>query len=562
MNFDRRAKTRPACENPPLPDRLGISQSTLSSAAVTAYVNSILVPDSEWTLSAPSGDDVRSVTFNTAPVAKSIVQVYAQANPQCVVSAGVLTFVPSAGLVPPAGSTITVTSWNDTREQGLLTQIFTGPVVTGVTVSQGFDETNYDPLFITAVQYAANPGPFLSNSLEIGQAYEIYIPGNTDWTLCGAANNNPGTTFVATGTTAGTGQAYAVDFVRSNATDAVNGDSGSFDRTVGDTQLTNAIDLGIVITNPDRLWVYFNGKRLFNGAGYTLQNNFLILTSGIMNPTDQLIVTQVTNSVVPEAMEFRIFQDMRGVQATYRMTPSTTTTVTQAVAQTDDIIHVANADALVAPDLVANFWGVVTIDAERIMYRYRDTTANTISGLLRGTAGTANAPHAVGAIAYDIGRDNLLDIQYQNYVVSDTTLADGTQTVFVAESISLVVPGAVTWSISNTYIMGTAVVNSGIYYRAIIDVPANIAINNITYWEPASAELQVYVGGFRVQTGYTLTSSDPATVTFTTAPADGVDVTILVQRGVTWYAPGASTASNGNPLQITDTVPARFLRGL
>jgi hypothetical protein len=77
-----------------------------------------------------------------------------------------------------------------------------------------------------------------------------------------------------------------------------------------------------------------------------------------------------------------------------------------------------------------------------------------------------------------------------------------------------------------------------------------------------SAALQVYVGGFRVQTGYTLTSSNPATVTFTTAPADGVDVTLLVQRGATWYAPGASTASNGNPLQITDTVPARFLRGL
>jgi hypothetical protein len=223
---------------------------------------------------------------------------------------------------------------------------------------------------------------------------------------------------------------------------------------------------------------------------------------------------------------------------------------------------VANVAALVAPYLVANFWGVVTIDAERIMYRYRDTTANTISGLLRGTAGTANAPHAVGAIAYDIGRDNLLDVQYQNYVVGDTTLADGIQTVFVAESISLVVPGAVAWSVSNTYIMGTAAVDSGIYYRAIIDVPANIAINNTVYWEPASAALQVYVGGFRIQTGYTLTSSNPATVTFTTAPAEGVDVTLLVQRGVTWYAPSASTASNGNPLQITDTVPARFLRGL
>jgi len=505
-----------------LPDRLGISQSILTTSAVTVYVNSVLVPSADWTLSAPSGDTVRHVTFNTAPAAKSIVQVYAQANPQYVVSDGVLTFVTSAGLVPPVGSIITVTSWNDTREQSLLTQIFTGPVVTGISVSEGFDDTNFDPLFITAVQLADNPGPFLSSNLTIGQAYQIYIPGNTNWVACGAANNNPGTTFVAAGVVAGTGQAYAVDYVRSNTTDALNGDSGSFDRTVGNTELTNAIDLGKIITNPDRLWVYFNGRRLFNGAGYTLQNNFLILTSGTMNTTDQLVVTQFTNSVVPEAMEFRIFQDMRGVQATYRMTPATTTTVTQAVTQYDDVIHVANAAALVAPDLVANFWGIVTIDAERIMYRYRDTTNNTISGLLRGTAGTANAPHAVGAIAYDMGRDNLLDAQYQNYVVSDTILANGSQTVFVANSID------------------------------VSDLDS----------DQQTAAIQVYVGGFRVQTGYTLTSANPATVTFTTAPPKGVDVTILVQRGVTWYAPGASTASNGNPLQITDTVAARFLRGL
>jgi hypothetical protein len=36
---------------------------------------------------------------------------------------------------------------------------------------------------------------------------------------------------------------------------------------------------------------------------------------------------------------------------------------------------------------------------------------------------------------------------------------------------------------------------------------------------------------------------------------------ILVRRGVTWYAPGAGTASNGVALQDTDTQAARFLRG-
>jgi hypothetical protein len=50
-------------------------------------------------------------------------------------------------------------------------------------------------------------------------------------------------------------------------------------------------------------------------------------------------------------------------------------------------------------------------------------------------------------------------------------------------------------------------------------------------------------------------------VTFLTAPPEGVEVTILVRRGVTWYAPGIGEPSNGQALQITDTQAARFLRG-
>ena len=57
-------------------------------------------------------------------------------------------------------------------------------------------------------------------------------------------------------------------------------------------------------------------------------------------------------------MAFRIFQDMRGVQATYRMTPSTTTTTAEVVAITDDTIYVDNAGALLEPNLDANIWVV------------------------------------------------------------------------------------------------------------------------------------------------------------------------------------------------------------
>ena len=47
-----------------------------------------------------------------------------------------------------------------------------------------------------------------------------------------------------------------------------------------------------------------------------------------------------------------------------------------------------------------------------------------------------------------------------------------------------------------------------------------------------------------------------------TPPPDGVEVTILQRRGVTWYAPGVDTPSDGVALQETNTQAARFLRGL
>jgi hypothetical protein len=251
---------------------------------------------------------------------------------------------------------------------------------------------------------------------------------------------------------------------------------------VGPGANNNVFDIGVVVTNPERLLVTVNGAWLFNGLGFLLSGTKLTITGPTLQSTDVVAVTSFTNVVVPNPTSFRIFQDMRGVQATYRITPSTTTVLSQPVAATDDVIHVDNASALGQPNLASNFniqfaynpgdlviyaqgyyecitattgteptnttywtpvqgaaniWGIITIGAERIMYRHRDTENNTVSGLLRGTAGTAIADHATGTNVFDMGRSNLLPAKYQNYVVSNTILANGSQTVFVASNIIL-----------------------------------------------------------------------------------------------------------------------------
>jgi hypothetical protein len=375
--------------------------------------------------------------------------VCVDAGTQCYVNGNQLTFNLGSGLIPVLGDCIAVTTWNDTRQQNILTQVFVGPVQTTTPVVEGFDETNFDS---------------------------------------GTTSFGP----------------------------------GSFDYASSAIITINDIMLERIVTDPNRLWVTLNGNRLFYGDGFTLNGYELVLPQAL-SATDVVMITEFTNSIVPNAMAFRIFQDMRGVQAVYRITPATTTLVAQTVSQGDDIIYVDNAAALSEPRPEDNIWGVVMIEGERIMYRVRDVNTNTISSLLRGTAGTAAASHPVGVEVTDMGRGNLLPAQYQNTVVYNTFLADGSETLFVASNLEL-------------------------------------AYDDSTTVQEA---VEVYVGGILTRTGYTITGDTPVTVQFVTAPPAGVEVTILVRQGLSsWYEPGATTPSNGQPLQITETAPARFLRGL
>ena len=323
---------------------------------------------------------------------------------------------------------------------------------------------------------------------------------------------------------------------------STNDTSGSFDYSLGTSVNNNDFYLERSLNNASRLWVTLDGYRLFEGVDYSVQGDYLILASGTIGPAQVMVIEEFTNSIVPEAMAFRIFQDMRGVQATYRITEPTTTTLAQDLSSTADIAYVTDAGHLSEPDLSLGIFGVVTINGERIMYRERNTILNTISGFLRGTAGTGAADHNTGAYVYELGRGNLLPSQYQDYIVSDTSTGDDSTTIFYAPSIAF----------------------------------ADFADSTVE-----TDAIEVYVGGERQYAysdttatskyRYFVTDYDPLAVEFVvddvvspplTAPAAGVEVTILVRQGVTWYAQGNGTASDGIALQDQETQAARFLRGL
>ena len=433
-----------------LPQRGGYQQSIINPTNdITVYVNGVLqTQDTVYSVTNWTGSNTpgRQVVFVTAPVAGTVILISVSSVAEYYVAGTQLQLIPT----PSIGSTIAVTTWNDTSQQNALTLVFEGPD-----------------------------------------------------TLLSPVSNN--------------------------------------------------FDLGRVTTNSGRLWVTLNGYRLFDGEDFSVSGQYLLLSTGTIISTDVLAVTEFTESVVPEAMAFRIFQDMRGVQATYRITDATSTFLTQALSPTADVIYVDNAGKLTQPDLPNGIFGVLTINGERIMYRVCDVGTNTVSGLMRGTAGTGAATHLVEAPVYDMGRGNLLYESYQDYVVKDTIPAYDPAN----PSPERPVPGQTEF------------------------VAPNIVIQDFLDSSSEALSLEVYVGGIR-QYKYSDTTAtsqyrwvqnqfDPVSVEFIvnstlvpplSAPLDSAEVSILVRQGKTWYQSTATEPSDGQALQETQTQAARFLRGL
>jgi hypothetical protein len=457
-----------------LPQRGGFSQSIINAPTdVSVWVDNVLQAQTvgpnigDYAVTNWDGSNVpgRQVVFYSPPAAGARILISVSTAADYVITGNQL----SVTVAPNPGDVFEFITWNDISQLNALTLVFQGPVVTGVTVEEGYDDTVFD---------------------------------------------------LAT----------------------VSGTPGSFDYSVGISRATNDLWLQRADIDAGRLWVTLNGFRLMEGIDYVVQGEYLILAQGTIGSADIVAVTEFTNSVVPESLDLRIFQDMRGVQATYRITASTTTTLSQPLSATANTMYVENAAALSTPNLPKGIFGVLTVNGERIMYRERNVVQNYIAGLIRGTAGTGAAAHDAGALVYDAGRGNLLNQEYQDYVVSDSDMGDGTTTIFYAPSIDIADLG----DSSTVYAESIEVYVGGVRQYAYSDTTATSQYRwFVAEFGPLAIEFVVD------------SSVDPELV----PPAAGSQVTILQRRGVSWYEPGNGTASDGVALQETNTAAARFFRG-
>ena len=97
---------------------------------------------------------------------------------------------------------------------GLIAQCYTANVANTALTPNTMNILSTDAASATAYVSSVNdynsevfPTQVAAGSLSVGTLYTIYSSGTTDWTVCGAASNMTGVTFLATATGTGTGTA-------------------------------------------------------------------------------------------------------------------------------------------------------------------------------------------------------------------------------------------------------------------------------------------------------------------------------------------------------------------
>ena len=204
-------------------------------------------------------------------------------------------------------------------------------------------------------------------------------------------------------------------FTTRQSYDSVGYDSGDFDKQVGVSIDQSVYFLGRTITKPERMLVHVNGVSKFYGTDWKMlegDNRYIEFFTVEVGPSDLVTVNMTTENIVPSEMIFNIFKDMKGTRAIYRCGEASTTKLRVQLEKDDTDIYVDDATKLSIPDLPNGVFGVIMIEGERITYKYRDTADNSLSGLRRGTAGTAVSTHTIDTDVVNLSANEYLQWEY------------------------------------------------------------------------------------------------------------------------------------------------------
>ena len=286
--------------------------------------------------------------------------------------------------------------------------------------------------------------------------------------------------------------------------------------------------------NASYMYVWLNGEQLTQNYDYTLSGNTITVVGKSITTSDRLDVMYFALDKAVRATGYRVFKDMMNRTFYKRISKTHTTELTQTLATDATDIKVADATKLANPQPVIGLDGstvstiipgVVFIGKERIEYFTK--TNNSLGQLKRGTLGTGIKEHGSGTEVVDASGTQT--IPYVDTVHTDTFTGDGSTATFTATKTL------------------TATLNQS---SPAIGIPAD--------------QIDIFIGGQRLlmvsEDGSTINYSISGNnVTFTSAPAYGIQIKILHKKGQVWYTAKDGNPADGKGLQASTTQQAQFI---
>ena len=354
-----------------------------------------------------------------------------------------------------------------------------------------FDRVNYTNantfVFWSDITSANIGQTILANTIIVNNS-ELYVLGNT-FTIANV--NFPGSFSNLTSISYGD---------LNNANDRIIALNGNIDLTLTQDGLSYPsviVDGNTFVGN-----VYDSSIQSFYGNTFGVNPNDILIDGGAYYSTfssyapQELVPGRMFDSMNftvydTNALAFRLFDNMSGVQNSYRIASANITTLSSNLNLMDSNISVVNASVLPLPNPVQNTPGVIFINGEKIAYwrNYALETrtawaANLVTSISTLVSYSGNLYITIGNI-YDTG-GTFANIIANVTQVSANTLAqirrgvDGTYTPNVQVSGSNVVDSSVQQLIPNSSVTSTQVTMDTVYqatdtssvsYGLVVNIP-------------------------------------------------------------------------------------------
>tara|TARA_B100001094_G_scaffold105677_1_gene101836 strand:- start:5792 stop:21241 length:15450 start_codon:yes stop_codon:yes gene_type:complete len=288
---------------------------------------------------------------------------------------------------------------------------------------------------------------------------------------------------------------------------------------------TGEISLRSPAPDAQYVWVSVNNELLTPSVDYYVTNDGMKVRL-IRQPStnDKIDVIHFTAPVSRTKFAFRQFKDMLN-RTHFKRLDKSATTLANNLNYHDLRIEVEDASNLSEPNKGQNLPGIIFIDGERIEYFVKEN--NTLRQLRRGTLGTGvKNVHTAGSKVFD--QNIAKTVPYADATMTHTFReeVDGVQTTF-----------AIPFTVDS--VNEVEVFVGGIRQRK----------NTLDVFDPTIA-LDSPEGNVTHAAEFTVNAN---ALVLSTAPADGISVTVTKKQGRSW-------TENGISLGDTENSIARFLR--